>query len=281
MTDFIPSKEQALAQWIKTCQWGDLKDAFYAGWEARGPETSQAPIAKVIVREDGPADVMLYAPGLPPGEHDLYCEPPAPGGQKVPHPCFESAAPGTSKNQAAERARKYREERGHWGTHAEALCAEVERLQRDLNLMTERKDAVNETLAKVVTERNELREAVANAQRLLRAAPETGALRLPDDPRELLVTTARDAGFSDAQWKSMFYESGPYDVTFPSFTTKKFIALLLERLQGKTRDDSARLDWVLLNVSGAEWLRLGIIYSAGMTREHLDRRIAPDVSGEH
>lgn len=31
-----PSKEQALAQWIKTCQWGDLKDAFNAGWEARG-----------------------------------------------------------------------------------------------------------------------------------------------------------------------------------------------------------------------------------------------------
>jgi hypothetical protein len=51
-------------------------------------ETPQAPIAKVIVREDGPADVMLYAPGLPPGTHDLYCEPPSPGGQKVPHPCF-------------------------------------------------------------------------------------------------------------------------------------------------------------------------------------------------
>lgn len=47
----------------------------------------------------------------------------------------------------------------------------------------------------------------------------------------------------------------------------------------KTDDDSARLDWVLRNVSGAEWLRLGIIYSAGMTRDHLDRRIAPDVNG--
>jgi hypothetical protein len=58
-------------------------------------ETPQAPIAKVIVREDGPADVMLYAPGLPPGTHDLYCEPPSPGGQKVPHPCFapETKAP--------------------------------------------------------------------------------------------------------------------------------------------------------------------------------------------
>lgn len=60
---------------------------------------------------------------------------------------------------------------------------------------------------------------------------ETRALRLPDDPQQLLVTTARDAGFSEAQWKAMFYEQGPYDVTFPCFTTKKFIALLLERLQ--------------------------------------------------
>lgn len=47
-------------------------------------ETSapQAPIAKVIVRESGaghyaPDDISvpLYAPGLPPGEHDLYCVP--------------------------------------------------------------------------------------------------------------------------------------------------------------------------------------------------------------
>lgn len=63
---------------------------------------------------------------------------------------------------------------------------------------------------------------------------ETPALRLPDDPHELLVITARDAGFSDTQWKAMFYEQGPYDVTFPCFTTKKFVALLLERLQVKT-----------------------------------------------
>jgi hypothetical protein len=44
--------------------------------------TPQAPIAKVTVRESGaghyaPDDVSitLYAPGLPPGEHDLFCEP--------------------------------------------------------------------------------------------------------------------------------------------------------------------------------------------------------------
>lgn len=60
---------------------------------------------------------------------------------------------------------------------------------------------------------------------------ETSEVRLPTDPQQLLVTTARDAGFSDTQWKAMFYEQGPYDVTFPCFTTKKFIALLLERLQ--------------------------------------------------
>jgi hypothetical protein len=47
------------------------------GGSSPPPATSpQAPIAKVIVRDDGPADVVLYAPGLPPGEHDLYCEPP-------------------------------------------------------------------------------------------------------------------------------------------------------------------------------------------------------------
>lgn len=60
---------------------------------------------------------------------------------------------------------------------------------------------------------------------------EEAKLALPADPQELLVRAAADAGFSDAQWKSMFYEKGPYDVTFPSFTTKKFVALLLERLQ--------------------------------------------------
>ncbi len=70
-----------------------------------------------------------------------------------------------------------------------------------------------------------------------RAAPET-TLRLPDDPVELLVTTARDAGFSDTQWKAMFYEQGPYDVTFACFTTKKFIALLLERLQQPTAKET-------------------------------------------
>lgn len=50
--------------------------------------------------------------------------------------------------------------------------------------------------------------------------------------------------------------------------------------QVKTSSDSARLDWVLRNVSGLEWRRLGIEYSAGMTRDDLDKRIAPDVKGD-
>jgi len=46
------------------------------------PNSPQAPIAKITVRESGagryaPDDVSvsLYAPGLPPGEHDVYCVP--------------------------------------------------------------------------------------------------------------------------------------------------------------------------------------------------------------
>lgn len=35
----------------------------------------QAPIARVIVTEDATAAVILYAPGLPPGEFDVYLEP--------------------------------------------------------------------------------------------------------------------------------------------------------------------------------------------------------------
>lgn len=38
--------------------------------------TPQAPIARVAVLADfNPGGVTLYAPGLPPGDHDLYCEP--------------------------------------------------------------------------------------------------------------------------------------------------------------------------------------------------------------
>lgn len=37
--------------------------------------TPQAPICKVTMAEWGAASIHMYAPSLPPGEHDLYCEP--------------------------------------------------------------------------------------------------------------------------------------------------------------------------------------------------------------
>jgi hypothetical protein len=40
-------------------------------------EKPQAPIAKVTVWGHLPPNVEIYAPGLPPGEHELYCEPEA------------------------------------------------------------------------------------------------------------------------------------------------------------------------------------------------------------
>ncbi len=97
----------------------------------------------------------------------------------------------------------------------DALALQIERLQEQLRGCS-RELAVERRASQLEKENG--------------ATHEPG-LKLPDDPRELLVTTARDAGFSDYQWKAMFYEQGPYDVTFPCFTTKKFIALLLERLQ--------------------------------------------------
>lgn len=40
-------------------------------------ETPQAPIARLQILEDGRVAVEVLAPGLPPGEHLLYCEPAA------------------------------------------------------------------------------------------------------------------------------------------------------------------------------------------------------------
>jgi hypothetical protein len=43
----------------------------------RGP---QAPIAQLTINDAGEiAGTLMYAPGLPPGDHDLYCEPEALG----------------------------------------------------------------------------------------------------------------------------------------------------------------------------------------------------------
>jgi hypothetical protein len=48
-------------------------------------ETPQAPIALLTVNEAGEvAGVTMFAPGLPPGEHRLYCEPLATAPYLVP-----------------------------------------------------------------------------------------------------------------------------------------------------------------------------------------------------
>jgi len=61
------------------------------------PETCapQAPIARIIVRESGAAhyapdlvDVKMYAAGLPPGDHDVYLDPTAPGLRQETNPCI-------------------------------------------------------------------------------------------------------------------------------------------------------------------------------------------------
>ena len=49
--------------------WRTIADAF------DGP---QAPIAQLTINQAGEiAGTLMYAPGLPPGDHDLYCEPEA------------------------------------------------------------------------------------------------------------------------------------------------------------------------------------------------------------
>lgn len=44
------------------------------------PQGPQAPIAQLAINQAGEiAGTLMYAPGLPPGDHDLYCEPEALG----------------------------------------------------------------------------------------------------------------------------------------------------------------------------------------------------------
>lgn len=38
-------------------------------------------------------------------------------------------------------------------------------------------------------------------------------------------------------------------------------------------DDTARVDWLLQNISGAEFRRMGIIYAGGCNRTDIDKRI--------
>ncbi len=53
------------------------------------------------------------------------------------------------------------------------------------------------------------------------------AMRIPTE-RDY-VEAARDIGFTEAQWKAMFYDSGPYDVTTPTFQLMRFVSLMRER----------------------------------------------------
>lgn len=54
-------------------------ERLQALWDEIGRLSApQAPIAKIVVDENDGLMTMLYAPGLPPGEHDLYCAPWAP-----------------------------------------------------------------------------------------------------------------------------------------------------------------------------------------------------------
>lgn len=57
--------------------WVEKVEALTAKETMAKPRIDQAPIARVIVYGDLPAEVLMYAPGLPVGEHDLYCEPTA------------------------------------------------------------------------------------------------------------------------------------------------------------------------------------------------------------
>ena len=51
------------------------------------------------------------------------------------------------------------------------------------------------------------------------------------------VVAARDAGFSDSMWRAMFYETGPYDITVPTQSMRKFVELIRERFPGPTPAD--------------------------------------------
>lgn len=44
----VPSKQRALAKWLPTCKYGDLSDAFGAGWDAQQPEIERL---RAVIRE--------------------------------------------------------------------------------------------------------------------------------------------------------------------------------------------------------------------------------------
>lgn len=46
-----------------------------------------------------------------------------------------------------------------------------------------------------------------------------------------LVRMAATAGFDKSQWRAMFYETGPCDITVPTATLQNFVRLILDRKQ--------------------------------------------------
>jgi hypothetical protein len=78
---------------------------------------------------------------------------------------------------------------------------------------------------------------------------------MTEDERVAYVTAARDAGFSDQQWKAMFYESGPYDLSFPTLTLQAFVQIVNERLSLRaTHQQSAALDHIYVTAHDGEKL---------------------------
>ena len=59
---------------------------------------------------------------------------------------------------------------------------------------------------------------------------------------KIYVEAARDAGFSEAQWKAMFYESGPYDITVPTLALYDFVRIVNERVADRATDHPAEGD---------------------------------------
>lgn len=76
------------------CDW--ICECLPAGEKALAgvAEHPQAPIAQLTINQGGEiAGTVMYAPGLPPGDHDLYCEPEAVA------PYSRAGQPGASHDQ--------------------------------------------------------------------------------------------------------------------------------------------------------------------------------------
>ncbi len=111
-------------------------------------------------------------------------------------------------------------------------------LERELAAMTEENAELKEQLTRIQSDRDRWQEdsmrQAATINRLAAAAEDRNRV---DESRELLHQSELTAALARAE--------------------------ALEK-------DKARLDWVLSNVSGSAWACLGIFYSDGCRREHID-----------